>query len=124
MERSHRAIVSNGSAIFQAGDHIVLLVEVLRSNYLSCLVPVIVNAVLNEHQICIDRVIFCARGDFPRSRLREKQRGRILSAYITKKLKYCKVYDIREMDGSLDIALSGSMLTPVLESTSTPGTAV
>lgn len=64
------------------------MVEVLGEeySYLAAIVPLIVNAVLNEHQVVIDVLTFVARGDFPRSRLGEKQRGKILSQWITRKL--------------------------------------
>jgi acyl-CoA synthetase (AMP-forming)/AMP-acid ligase II len=104
VERCHRAIARGGSAVFQAGDQVVLLVEVLRTTHLSGVVPVIVNAVLDEHQIIVDKVAFCARGDFPRSRLREKQRGRILASWIKKQLKTCIVYNVRNGERHLDSA--------------------
>lgn len=96
VERCHRAIIRGGSAVFQAGDQVVLLVEVSRTVHLSSIVPVIVNAILDEHQIIVDKIAFCARGDFPRSRLREKQRGKILASWITKRLKTCIVFNIKD----------------------------
>lgn len=63
----------------------VVLVEVTRKSYLASLVPVIVNAILNDHQIVVDIVAFVAQGDFPRSRLGEKQRGKILGSQLQKK---------------------------------------
>lgn len=96
IEKCHRAIARGGSAVFQAGDQVILLVEVLRTNHLSSIVPVIVNAVLDEHQIIVDKIAFCARGDFPRSRLREKQRGKILASWITRRLKTCIVFNVRD----------------------------
>lgn len=96
VERCHRVVARGGSAVFQAGEQVILLVEVLRTAHLSSIVPVIVNAVLNEHQVVIDRIAFCARGDFPRSRLREKQRGKILASWITRRLKTCVVFDIKD----------------------------
>lgn len=78
--------VIDGSAVFQAGGQIVAVVEVLNDEWLASVVPLIVNAVLNEHQAVIDVIDFVARGDFPRSRLGEKQRGKILSHWVTRKL--------------------------------------
>ena len=88
IERSHRRIVRSGSAVFQAGGQIVAVIEVLTDEYLAALVPLVVNAVLNEHQVVIDVITFVARGDFPRSRLGEKQRGKILSHWVTRKLYF------------------------------------
>ncbi|KAK9451733.1 uncharacterized protein V1518DRAFT_443977 [Limtongia smithiae] len=112
IERSHRAVCAGGSAVFQAGGLVVAVIEVSQGSsataaaaaaaaaasqspqaqgprppYLASLVPVLTNAVLNEHQIVVDIFAFVARGDFPRSRLQEKQRGKILAAWVMRKLK-------------------------------------
>lgn len=79
-------VIIDLSAVFQAGGQVVAVVEVLTDEYLAAIVPLIINAVLNEHQVVIDVITFVARGDFPRSRLGEKQRGKILSHWITRKL--------------------------------------
>ena len=63
-----------------------MLVEVVKKAYLASMVPVIVNAILDEHQLVVDIVAFVAKGDFPRSRLGEKQRGRILAGWVGRKL--------------------------------------
>ncbi|KAK9260896.1 hypothetical protein V1519DRAFT_447249 [Lipomyces tetrasporus] len=104
VERSHRSIFSGGSAIFHAGGLIVLVVEVSRKQFLASLVPVIVNAILNEHQIIVDVIAFVASGNFPRSRLREKQRGKILASWVTRKLKTISEFTISsEFDGVFSI---------------------
>lgn len=77
---------SDRSAVFQAGGQIVAVIEVLTDEHLPSIVPLAVNAVLTEHQVVIDVITFVARGDFPRSRLGEKQRGKILSHWVTRKL--------------------------------------
>ena len=74
------------SAVFQAGGLVVVLVEVIKKPYLASIVPVVVNAILNDHQLVVDIVAFVARGDFPRSRLGEKQRGKILTAWVNRKM--------------------------------------
>lgn len=68
------------------------MVEVFSDEYLAAVVPLIVNAVLNEHQVVIDVIAFVARGDFPRSRLGEKQRGKILSHWVTRKLYFLNFF--------------------------------
>lgn len=78
----------------------MVLVEVNRKPYLASLVPVIVNAILNEHQIIVDIVAFVSKGDFPRSRLGEKQRGKILAGWVTRKLRTVAQFSIRDMDAS------------------------
>ncbi|KAG7291022.1 hypothetical protein NEMBOFW57_001030 [Staphylotrichum longicolle] len=98
VERCHRNIVPGGCAIFQAGGLIVVLVEVARKAYLASIVPVIVNAILNEHQLVVDIVAFVNKGDFPRSRLNEKQRGKILAGWVSRKLRTIAQFAIKDMD--------------------------
>jgi hypothetical protein len=76
----------------------VVLVEVVRKPYLASMVPVIVNAILNEHQIIVDIVAFVNKGDFPRSRLGEKQRGKLLAGWVTRKMRTLAQFSIREVD--------------------------
>jgi hypothetical protein len=64
-------------------------------------VPVIVNAILNEHQIVVDIVAFVNKGDFPRSRLGEKQRGKILASWVTRKMRTMAQFGIRDADAAL-----------------------
>lgn len=78
---------------------IVVVVEVTRKAYLASLVPVIVNAILNEHQVVADIVAFVSYGDFPRSRLGEKQRGKVLASWVTRKLRTIAQFSIREIEG-------------------------
>lgn len=78
---------------------IVVVVEVTRKAYLASIAPVIVNAILNEHQVIADIVAFVSYGDFPRSRLGEKQRGKVLASWVTRKLRTMAQFSIREMEG-------------------------
>lgn len=91
-------MLTESSAVFQAGGLVVVLVEVNRKPYLASIVPVIVNAILNEHQIIVDIVAFVNKGDFPRSRLGEKQRGKILAGWVTRKLRTLAQFAIRDVD--------------------------
>ncbi|RKF58969.1 Uncharacterized protein C56F8.02 [Erysiphe neolycopersici] len=101
VERCHHSILPGGCAVFQAGGLIVLLVEVGRQSFLASVVPVIVNAILNEHQIIIDIIAFVKKGDFPRSRLGEKQRGKILASWVTRKLQTMAQFRIRDPESGL-----------------------
>ena len=56
----------------------------------------IINAILNEHQVVADIVAFVGRGDFPRSRLGEKQRGKILASWVTRKMRTIAQFSIRD----------------------------
>jgi len=82
---------------------------VSRKAYLASLVPVIVNAILNEHQIVADIIAFVNKGDFPRSRLGEKQRGKILGSWVSSKMRTIAQFGIKDADGGL------SDLTEVVE---------
>ncbi|KAF1914553.1 hypothetical protein BDU57DRAFT_297488 [Ampelomyces quisqualis] len=99
VERCHRNIVPGGCAVFQAGGLVVVVVEIFRRNFLASMVPVIVNAILNEHQLVIDIVAFVIKGDFHRSRLGEKQRGKILAGWVTRKMRTIAQYSIRDPNG-------------------------
>ena len=118
VERCHRNITPGGCAVFQAGGLVVILVEVYRKAYLASIVPVIVDAVLNEHQLVVDIVAFVGQGDFPRSRLAEKQRGRILASWVTRKLRTIAQFGIRDPEAA------GSEITEVPEPRSRGGTSV
>ncbi|OCL14650.1 acetyl-CoA synthetase-like protein [Glonium stellatum] len=100
VERCHRNIVPGGCAVFQAGGLIVIIVEIFRKNFLASIVPVIVNAVLNEHHLVTDIVAFVSKGDFHRSRLGEKQRGKILAGWVTRKMRTIAQFSIRDPDGA------------------------
>jgi hypothetical protein len=80
-------------------------VEVSRKAYLASIVPVIVNAILGEHQIVADIVAFVNKGDFPRSRLGEKQRGKILAGWVTRKMRTVAQFAIRDAEAN---ALEGT----------------
>lgn len=79
----------------------MVLVEVTSKAYIASIVPVIVNAILNDHQIVVDIVAFVNKGDFPRSRLREKQRGKILAFWVTGKMRPMAQFGIRDPDSVL-----------------------
>ena len=107
IEKCHRNIAAGGCAVFQAGGLVVALVEVVRRNYLASIVPVIVNAVLNQHQLVLDIVAFVSRGDFPRSRLGEKQRGKILAGWVTRKMRTIAQFGIKDPDSGVDDGTPG-----------------
>ena len=87
-----------------------MLVEVTRKGFLAALVPVIVNAILAEHQVIVDIVAFISKGDFPRSRLGEKQRGKILATWVTRKMHTIAQFAIRDSSD-----LSDAQITEVAE---------
>ncbi|KAG5519628.1 hypothetical protein PMAC_001783 [Pneumocystis sp. 'macacae'] len=98
VEKCHKNIIPGGSAIFQAGGSIIILIEVDYKAHTPSIVPVVVNTILSEHQIIVDIIVFTAKGDFPRSKTGEKQRGKILSSWLTKKTKILDKFIIREQE--------------------------
>jgi hypothetical protein len=80
----------------------VVLVEVDRKHFLASIVPVIVNSVLNHHHFIVDIVAFVSKGDFPRSRLGEKQRGKILASWVTRKMRTLAQFAIHDPDAEED----------------------
>ncbi|KAI9810874.1 MAG: hypothetical protein M1832_001096 [Thelocarpon impressellum] len=118
VEKCHRNIVPGGCAVFQAGGMVVILVEVVRKAYLASVVPVIVNAVLSEHQLVVDIVAFVSKGDFPRSRLGDKQRGKILASWVTRKMRTIAQFGIR------DASIGDSQITEVAEPRSRIGSII
>jgi hypothetical protein len=49
----------------------------------------------------VDIVAFVNKGDFPRSRLGEKQRGKILASWVTRKMRTMAQFGIRDADSAL-----------------------
>lgn len=48
----------------------------------------------------VDIIAFVSKGDFPRSRLGEKQRGKILASWVTRKMRTIAQFGIRDADGA------------------------
>ena len=101
------SLLTECSAVFQAGGLLVVIIEVPRSPHLACLVPVIVNAILHEHQIVVDIIAFVNKGNFPRSRLGEKQRGTVLAKWVKRSLQTEAQFAIRNSDYSPESGAPG-----------------
>jgi hypothetical protein len=84
-----------------------LVAEVRTRAFLASLVPVIVNTVLNEHQLVLDIVAFVAFGDFPKSRLGEKQRGKVLGNWVSRKMRTIAQFSIRDPDAEGSVSTVG-----------------
>lgn len=110
IENSHASIVRGGTAVFQAGGLVISVIECTRRNkdHLAAIVPVIVNAVLEQHQFVIDVVSFVSIGNFPYSRLGEKQRGKLLASWVTRKLPLTGKFGVSNGEQSLFKALKFS----------------
>lgn len=104
---------------------VVVVVEVTRKAYLAALVPVIVDAILMEHQVVADIVAFVSHGDFPRSRLGEKQRGKVLASWVTRKLRTIAQFSIRDLEGDSPFAdMPQHRMSRVSKPGSTVGTSI
>ena len=84
-----------------------MVAEVRTRAFLASLVPVIVNTVLNEHQLVLDIVAFVAFGDFPKSRLGEKQRGKVLGNWVSRKMRTIAQFSIRDPDAEGSVSTVG-----------------
>ena len=104
---------------------VVVVVEVTRKAYLAALVPVIVDVILMEHQVVADIVAFVSHGDFPRSRLGEKQRGKVLASWVTRKLRTIAQFSIRDLEGDSPFAdMPQHRMSRVSKAGSTMGTSM
>ncbi|KAM5365343.1 hypothetical protein ACJZ2D_011059 [Fusarium nematophilum] len=64
-----------------------------------------------ENSIIADIVAFVNKGDFPRSRLGEKQRGKILGGWVSRKLRTLAQFSIRDVDAAaLNDAVGGEVM--------------
>ncbi|KAK6464601.1 hypothetical protein DFJ63DRAFT_317880 [Scheffersomyces coipomensis] len=81
IESSHPSINKNGVCIFKCADYTIVVCQTQPVKYYASLVPIIVNTVLSKHHLIVDIVAFIKRGQFPISRLRTKQRARIVDAW-------------------------------------------
>lgn len=118
---THKSIIPGGVCVFQVSGMIVVIAEVNQPGQsqlvtsgpqprfpqlsLASLVPVIVNTVLDEHQLVVDIVGFVGRGDFERSRLQEKQRSTMLNAFVTNKLPLLAKFGVCHGEKSLHKAI-------------------
>lgn len=113
IEQSLTAIRPGGSAIFQAGGMIIVVIELSRAvpgANMASMTPVIVNKVIQEHQFVIDIVAFVSKENFPRSRLGEKQRGKLLKLWVTNKLSTLGVFGVSHGEKSLIKAVNHNEL--------------
>ncbi|KAI8854583.1 hypothetical protein BC829DRAFT_486260 [Chytridium lagenaria] len=99
VETCHGVVAQEGCVIFKTGsDKVICVIESIVDSKAAILasVPRIVTAVLDEHQFFIDVVCFVRQGHLARSRLQEKQRGRIKMAYNLGKLPTIEVFRVTE----------------------------
>ncbi|RUP51981.1 hypothetical protein BC936DRAFT_143837, partial [Jimgerdemannia flammicorona] len=89
IEKCHPMVASEGCIIFQGIENeVVAVVQIKSPDFALSLIPVIVGAVLDEHQFKIDLIVLVAHGQLPKSRLGEKQRGKALAAHLNGSFVY------------------------------------
>ncbi|ORY00995.1 acetyl-CoA synthetase-like protein [Basidiobolus meristosporus CBS 931.73] len=94
IEKSHELIIPEGSLssiVFKTLDEEVVAVIQIQQSYEHLalgLIPLIVDAILDEHQFLIDTIVFVRDDALPRSRLNEKQRQQAMRKYTSGSLPY------------------------------------
>jgi hypothetical protein len=74
------------SIAFQYKDEVVAVVSVKGNENALSVVPLVVNAVLENHSFLVDTVIIVHPTTFPRTRFGDKSRRKALTAFAEKKL--------------------------------------
>lgn len=86
IESSHRDIKFGGVCLFKADGFVIAVIDSIRSQYLSSLVPIVFNTVLSKHNLVLDIVAFTKVDGFPYSRLGLKQRAKLINLWNERKL--------------------------------------
>ncbi|KAI7903951.1 uncharacterized protein BX663DRAFT_432535 [Cokeromyces recurvatus] len=86
IERCHPSIPPGGSVVFQHRNEIVVVASIKNNDHALSAIPLIVNAVLENHLFLIDAVVIVHPNNFPRSRFGDKLRKKTMAAFIEKKL--------------------------------------
>ncbi|KAJ3271973.1 hypothetical protein HK104_004593 [Borealophlyctis nickersoniae] len=85
--KCHRSIPADGCVIFQTEtNETVCAVETNNESELLNAVPRIVQVVLERHRFLLDVIVFVGAGMLAKSRMQEKQRGKIALAYALDRL--------------------------------------
>ena len=79
-------IIFFNSIVFQHKDEVIAVVSVKANEHALAVVPLVVNAVLENHSFLIDTVIIVHPSNFPKSRFGDKIRRKALIGFIEKKL--------------------------------------
>lgn len=63
-----------------------------EADMMNC-VPVIMNTVLQQHEFIVDVIVFVKQGMLAKSRIQEKQRHKVATAYRLSKLYVSGCFD-------------------------------
>ncbi|KAF7730847.1 hypothetical protein EC973_001365 [Apophysomyces ossiformis] len=87
VERCQVSISPGASLVLHAGDKIIVIAAMKAPQLARAAVPLIVNAVLENHSFLVDTVVIIHPDHMPRTRYGEKQRRKALEAYLQNTLK-------------------------------------
>ncbi|KAG0180057.1 hypothetical protein DFQ29_001278 [Apophysomyces sp. BC1021] len=113
VERCQTSILPGGSLVLQAINEVVVVAAIKAPEQARAAVPLIVNAVLENHSFLVDTVVIIHPDQMPRTRYGEKQRGKALEAYMEKSLPAIHVQRITHQHDllTLPIACSSSQIS-------------
>ncbi|KAF9581567.1 hypothetical protein BGW38_001375 [Lunasporangiospora selenospora] len=124
IEKSHPSIVPSGSIVFQADQAVVCVVQVRQPDVTIVNMPLsIMHQVLEKHHFMPDVIAIVGEGVLTKNRYGEKQRGKMLSLFMSSKMPLLYIHYPR---GSPPKSLPEQMqpsapLTPTMGRLPAPG---
>lgn len=114
IERSHPNVAPNGSIVFQVDQAVVCMVQVRQADVTVVnLCPTVMHHVLEKHQFVPDVIAIVGEGVLAKNRNGEKQRGKMLSVFMSAKMPLLYIYYPR---GKLPKSIPEQM-TPIVPMT-------
>ncbi|KAG0055757.1 hypothetical protein BGZ83_007482 [Gryganskiella cystojenkinii] len=87
VERAHPNVTPNGSIVFQADQAVVVVVQVRQPDFTVVnLTLSVMHQVLEKHQFMPDVIAVVGEGVLTKNRFGEKQRGKMLSLFMSAKM--------------------------------------
>lgn len=82
LERCHPKIAAGAAMVFTTDDLLVVAIEVTADTDAMALAPVVTGALLDQHSLVAQIIVFLAPGDLPVDRDGEPQRTRLREAFV------------------------------------------
>ncbi|KAG0203585.1 hypothetical protein BGX28_004188 [Mortierella sp. GBA30] len=113
IERSHPNVAPNGSIVFQADQAVVCVIQVRQPDVTVVnLTMSIMHQILEKHQFMPDVIAIVGEGVLTKNRFGEKQRGKMLSLFMSAKMPLLHIHYPR---GSLPQSVPEQMQpTPII----------
>ncbi|KAF9981742.1 hypothetical protein BGZ65_003622 [Modicella reniformis] len=93
IERSHPNVAPNGSIVFQVDQAVVCAVQVRQADITVVnLCLTVMHQVLEKHQFVPDVIAIVGEGVLTKNRYGEKQRGKMLSVFMSAKMPLLYIY--------------------------------